>query len=114
MAGEGSRKYYFPGLDQSGRAGAARTPLMDDSGPCGFRQHLGAASSYLRPDLYLLQVSQPPGARMSSEASLAVYKLFSSGKERKNKKAHSEVVVRSCMHGQHQSSSQAGEPLGAP
>lgn len=41
---------------------------MDGVGPCGFRQHLEAAPPNLRPDPHLLQVSHPPGARMSSAA----------------------------------------------
>lgn len=45
---------------------------MDGAGPCGFRQHLGAAPRNLRLDPHLLQVSQPPGARMS----LAAVSLF--------------------------------------
>lgn len=44
--------------------------MMDGVGPCGFRQHLGAAPHNLRPDPHLLQVSQPPGARMSSAVAV--------------------------------------------
>ncbi|MPC18700.1 hypothetical protein E2C01_011594 [Portunus trituberculatus] len=68
MVGERPHKYYSSSLAQAGRAGAARLSLMDDFGPCGFRQHLGAAPRYLQPDLqYLLQVSQPAGSHMFSE-----------------------------------------------
>lgn len=89
---------------------------MDGDGPCGFRQHLGAAPRNLRPDPLLLQVSQPPSARMSSAAVSLFTGFLTTLKKNETSlqgegQAPSEAVR---TEGQLWPPSHAGDPLGAP